>query len=205
MEKSKFEALCRAYISSLCVLALAVPLITDAHLRGRVVSSLGGLAAPAHKKLALYEELDRNRVRLASDLDQGVRPSSSMSSIVVRAAAKHRLDPALIRAVIHVESRSNSFGISPKGARGVMQLMPATARRLGVENIHDPAQNIFGGTKYLRNLLDMFGNDLRLALAAYNAGPGAVKQYNGVPPYPETHRYINKVMTAYRGFRQVYS
>ena len=203
MENSQFKALCRAYISSLCALALAVPLITDSGFRSKFVSGLGELNSSDSRARALYRELERNRVRLASDIDPRLKPVSSMSSIVVRAAAKHRLDPALVRAVIHVESQSNQFGISAKGARGVMQLMPATARRLGVENVHDPVQNIFGGTKYLRDLLDMFGNDVRLALAAYNAGPGAVRQYNGVPPFPETQRYVNKVMSLYRGFRQV--
>ncbi len=204
MKESHFKTLCRAYVSSLFALALAIPLITDAGFRGRFTDSLRQLVLPRDEGPRLYDELERNRVRLASEAQEG-RRAYSVSSIVVRAAVKHRLDPALVRAVIHVESRANTVGVSPKGARGIMQLMPGTARRLGVVNIHDPVQNINGGSKYLRVLLDMFGNDLKLALAAYNAGPAAVRQYRGIPPYPETQKYVKKVMTAYRGFREFYS
>ncbi|MGK7344916.1 MAG: lytic transglycosylase domain-containing protein [Candidatus Nitrospinota bacterium M3_3B_026] len=124
--------------------------------------------------------------------------SSMYDRIITEAARRHGLDPMLIKAVIEVESGFDRFSISSKGARGLMQLMPGTARLLGVHNVYDPALNIDGGSRYLRMMLDEFGGDLRLALAAYNAGPTAVKRYGGTPPYRETMRYIDKVYAAYR-------
>jgi Transglycosylase SLT domain len=118
------------------------------------------------------------------------------------AASKFDVDEALIRAVIHVESRFNAKAVSPKGATGLMQLMPGTARRFGVANAKDPVQNIHGGTNYLRVLLDLFNGDLRLALAAYNAGEGAVLKYNRrIPPYEETQDYVQLVLGRYRELR----
>jgi hypothetical protein len=112
----------------------------------------------------------------------------------VEAAARlYQVNPDLVRAVMGVESEYDQWAVSSKGARGLMQLMPATARRLGVLDPFDARQNIFGGTQYLRNLLDQFGGDIRLVLAAYNAGENAVLRYGGVPPYRETRGYVQKV------------
>ncbi|MBI3635583.1 MAG: lytic transglycosylase domain-containing protein [Candidatus Rokubacteria bacterium] len=111
-------------------------------------------------------------------------------------AAAHRygVSESLISAVIRIESGFNPLAISRKGARGLMQLMPGTASVLGVQNSFDPRENIDGGVRHLRGLIDRFGNDLPLALAAYNAGEQAVTMYRGVPPYPETRDYVKRIM-----------
>jgi soluble lytic murein transglycosylase-like protein len=110
-------------------------------------------------------------------------------------AGQENLYPELLHAVVRAESAYNPSAVSPAGATGLMQLMPATAARYRVTEIEDPTDNLRGGARYLRDLLDMFGHDLQLALAAYNAGENAVIQYgNRIPPYPETQRYVRKVM-----------
>jgi soluble lytic murein transglycosylase-like protein len=124
--------------------------------------------------------------------------SERIDEIIVNAATQHGVEPLLLFSVMHQESAFNSGAISPKGARGLMQLMPATAARFGVKNIFDPEQNIDGAAQYLRFLLDMFDGNVSLALAGYNAGEGAVKKYgNAVPPYPETINYVRKIKRRY--------
>ncbi len=131
-----------------------------------------------------------------------VAPTAAMSVVdrAIRSAARrYAIDEALIRAVIHVESAFDPRAVSAKGATGLMQLMPLTARRFGVTDAKDPVQNIHGGAHYLRVLLDLFHGDLRLAVAAYNAGEGAVMKYERrVPPYAETRGYVRLVLERYR-------
>ncbi len=115
-------------------------------------------------------------------------------------AARHRVDANLIKAVIRVESDFSPHAVSPKGALGLMQLMPGTARRHQVRRVFDPTANVEGGTKHLRYLLDRYRGNLKLALAAYNAGEGAVDRYRGVPPYRETQDYVRRVL----GYRSAY-
>ncbi len=117
-------------------------------------------------------------------------PPSGIEEAVRRIAAEHALSPQLIHSVIKVESNYNAHAISNKGALGLMQLIPATARRFGVSDAFNPIQNIQGGAKYLRYLLDLYHEDYPLALAAYNAGEGAVARYGGVPPFAETQNYV---------------
>ena len=124
---------------------------------------------------------------------------SAYDSSIQAAATENDVDPALIRAVISVESGGNPAARSPKGAMGLMQLMPETARKYGVKNLRDPVENIHGGARYLRFLMGMFGNDLKLVLAAYNAGEEAVMKYGRrVPPFAETTAYVPKVLSHYK-------
>jgi soluble lytic murein transglycosylase-like protein len=118
-------------------------------------------------------------------------------SLAIAAARRHGLDPDLVLAVVAVESAFRPDAVSPKGAQGLMQLMPRTAASLGVQDALDPAQNLDGGARHLRFLVDLYGGDLRQALAAYNAGQGAVKRHGGVPPYRETREYVKKVLKRY--------
>jgi soluble lytic murein transglycosylase-like protein len=117
--------------------------------------------------------------------------------LVEAAAARYRVDADLITSVIAVESNFDPKALSPKNARGLMQLLPETAERLGVQNIYDPKENIDAGTRYLRELLQRYNNDLALALAAYNAGPERVQQYGRVPPFAETLSYVRRVKRTY--------
>lgn len=125
----------------------------------------------------------------------GDRQQRPFDTIVATAARRHALRPALLHAVIAVESRHEPRAVSPRGALGLMQLMPSTARALGVHQPFDPTQNIQGGAQHLRRLLDEFGGDLRLALAAYNAGAAAVHRHRrNVPPFAETQAYVPRVL-----------
>jgi soluble lytic murein transglycosylase-like protein len=131
------------------------------------------------------------------DSNANVAAPVYLASVFREAAQKHGVDPRLLAAVAQRESAWNPNAVSRTGACGLMQLMPATARFLGIGNIFDPRENVFGAAQYLRTLLDTFHGDLDLTLAAYNAGPGAVQRYNGVPPYRETQAYVRSVRAAY--------
>jgi hypothetical protein len=134
-------------------------------------------------------------------INQASENESKYDEMISYAARKHNLDPALIKAVVKAESNFNVRDISSKGARGLMQLMPDTAKGLGVKNSYEPSENINGGAKYLRYMLELFDWDLENALAAYNAGPYAVYKYNDVPPYRETKGYIKNVYNNYQNYR----
>ena len=150
--------------------------------------------------------IEEDAVVDSADITLESKPRSTYSSLpynheVVAAAKETSLDPALIHAVIATESKHNPRAQSNKGAFGLMQLMPATARRFNVKDRNDPKQNIVAGAKYLRELLTLYNGDLKLTLAAYNAGPGAVKKYsNHIPPYRETMHYVPKVLKYYQQY-----
>jgi soluble lytic murein transglycosylase-like protein len=121
----------------------------------------------------------------------------NLSETVHNVSSAYHLDPDLVNSVIHAESGFNSHAVSRKGAQGLMQLMPETAAKLGVENAFDPTANVDGGSRYLRELMERYHFDLVKALAAYNAGPERVEQYHGVPPYAETHAYVARIVSDY--------
>ena len=139
---------------------------------------------------------------VAKSLDGFSTGDASIDSLIVESGRRNGVDPVLLYAIMHRESAFKRRALSHKGASGLMQLMPPTARRFGVRNIWDPAQNIEGGARYMRVLLDMFGGDVRLALAGYNAGEGAVLKYGrNVPPYSETREYVRRITERYAMMR----
>ena len=154
---------------------------------------------PSVENPAVRPAISSVAVPVAGGLSSG---DGTIDALVREAAIRHGVDPRLILLVMQAESGFRLRALSPKGATGLMQLMPATAARLGVGNIFDPRENVFGGAKYLRWLLDRFGGDVRLALAAYNAGEHAVEFYgNQVPPFTETQNYVRSIASRYSRFR----
>lgn len=134
---------------------------------------------------------------VSNSLDGFTTGDPKVDSYIVDSATRHGVDPVLIYSIMHRESAFKKMAVSYKGARGLMQLMPATAARFGVRNIFDASQNIEGGSRYMRFLLNRFGGDVRLALAGYNAGEGAVDKYRGIPPYRETQEYVRRISQRY--------
>lgn len=148
--------------------------------------------------------LGEPKAPLPEALSANPQPSASISdapiaALIDKTAQEHGLDPNLVRLVVQKESGFNSQAVSPKGAMGLMQLMPGTAALLGVQDPFNPAQNIDGGVRYLKQCLERFNNDVCLALAAYNAGPENVAKYQGVPPFAETRNYVANIVQAYTG------
>jgi len=133
--------------------------------------------------------------------EEATRPGGDLRRLVAESAKRHGLDPGLVLAVAAVESGLRPEVVSPKGAQGLMQLMPATASALGVEDAFDPAQNLDAGARHLGELLTLYGGDLGRALAAYNAGEGAVARHGGIPPFAETRAYVRKVLRRYQDRR----
>jgi soluble lytic murein transglycosylase-like protein len=157
-------------------------------LRTLALAAVTFLTLPHHRGPSL-----RPRVSVSVEGFRALPPNEAYESFIQEAAAAYRLDPALIRAVMRTESAFNPLIVSPVGAEGLMQLMPAVAEELGVRDSFDPRDNIMGGARYLRELLDRHRGNLKLALASYNAGPGAVERYHDVPPFRETQRYVKAI------------
>ena len=156
-----------------------------------------------HFTNAQYDERYRLYLREAAkglpEAKESISPGWMME-YADRYSRAHNLSPALIRAIIRAESNGNRFAISRKGAMGMMQLMPFTSKRLKVNDPFDPVENIEGGVKYIKELLGTFGGNVAYAVAAYNAGPAAVRKYGGIPPYQETRTYVKRVMDYYRKY-----
>jgi len=175
----------------MCVVVLGALLTPSARAEVKVSIGTDG------RKIIFNESLAQRARRFSSRLLSA--PDTDLDPLIAHHSEAQNLDPKLVRAVIQAESGYNRKALSNKGAMGLMQLMPATASLLNVRNPFDADENLRGGTTYLRSLIDRFAGSLELAVAAYNAGPGAVQKHRGVPPYQETRDYVRRVLSLYRG------
>jgi hypothetical protein len=161
------------------------------------------ITRPDGTKVIYNDEVDATRYKPIQMSDAWLASrrlrACPYDGLIASAATEHGMDPALLKSVMLVESGFNPSAVSRKGARGLMQLMPATAKLYGVRNVLDVRENIAGGARYLDYLLNLYRGDLENALAAYNAGEGAVEKFGGIPPYDETVLYVHKTLTAYYG------
>ena len=159
---------------------------------------------PRDSKFKLYIKEGKEDVGQGTDLSiRYAKDSNYYDPLISEFSKKYQIDFALIKAMIQVESGFNPYAVSRKGAKGLMQLMPQTALRMNVLNIYNPKENIEGGVRYLKYLLSLFNNDLRLSLAAYNAGENLVYELRSIPPYRETVDYIRRVLNYYHSYKRL--
>ena len=159
---------------------------------------------PTHKLVKSTSKLDGvGRLAAGKPLNMNFRPVNDYDNMIEEVAIKNEVETALVKAVVHTESYFNAKAMSNKGATGLMQLMPQTAALYGVRNLRDPQQNLEAGVKHLRYLMEKYPSNLAHALAAYNAGEEAVHKYQGIPPYSETRRYVQKVMLYHEFYQGV--
>ena len=185
-------ALQRPHRGLLAAVCLLVSWTTAAEAEVKVKKRADG-------RITIVNETPAQRQVRTSGKLRPIQPGGELSRLIHQSARQEGLSPRLVQSVVQVESGYNVRALSHKGAQGLMQLMPATARELGVEDAYDARQNLEGGARYLRQQLERFDGDLTLALAAYNAGPTAVQRFGGIPPYRETRNYVQKVLSLYRG------
>ena len=177
-------------------------------LEGMIAAANGGSPSPSVATSTSFDQqLSQATDAQAMSASTSATPATGSGSapyeqLIDAAAQKYGIDPAVLKGLIKQESGFNPNAGSPAGAQGLTQLMPGTAASLGVSDVHDPAQSIDGGAHYLKMQLDRFGGDYSKALAAYNAGPGAVQRYSGVPPYSETQNYVKNVLAFADQYRQ---
>jgi len=181
------------FITALAMMLAASPLGAAGNIAAANPSAQKTLVVRADRRTG---KLVRSVAAVSTVSKETTASSVNITEMVEKAAHDNNVDPLLVHSIIRVESNYNPDAVSPKGAQGLMQLMPPTARGLGVTDSFDPRQNIEAGVRYLKYLQDMYKDD-RLALAAYNAGPGAVQKYKWIPPYPETQDYVNRVGQQY--------
>ena len=187
-----------AYLLAGCALPAGAQIVPTTNENGKRVFTFVGSAAPARDAQPASSAASSNRT-LAARSRAPANVPEHLKRMATTAADKHQIDPALVYSMITAESSWNPSAVSVKGAQGLMQLIPATAARFGVRDPFDPAQNVEGGVKYLRWLLERYKGDLEKTLAAYNAGEGAVDRWGGVPNYAETRAYVKKVIDSYFG------
>jgi soluble lytic murein transglycosylase-like protein len=195
--------------TSILFLLLTLPFFLPSHSMADIykfVDSDGVMHftdAPTDRRFKIFMRDLKKDKKLRTNFKLGgfCRNPDEFEPIVASVASEYGVDKNLVKAVIHAESGFNPNAVSPKGAQGLMQLMPKTAQGLNVPNTFDPKDNIRGGVRYLRFLLDTFKGDVNLALAAYNAGMSRVNQFGGVPPYEETRNYISKVLSYQKSYQ----
>jgi len=176
-------------------MAAAAPAAADIYVYIDSAGTMHFTNTPTHDGYRFY-------IREKSPRPELTDMASDYDGIIKEAAQTHGVDMWLLKAIIKTESNFDPKAVSHKGAKGLMQIMPATQAALNIADVFNPRQNIMGGCRYVRSLLDRFGGRLPLTLAAYNAGPSVVAQYNGIPPYPETREYVEKVMRFYNALKR---
>ena len=190
-----FVKVIRFFFIFTMILGVSLVSIHNSNKDAQVINNALDLLQNAESR----SSLDENSATTVSDLPFEFRHKKELRfhPIILQEARRHKVDPALVKAIIMAESGYNPNAISKKGAIGLMQLMPSTAEALGVEDAFNPEQNISGGVRYFKKLVKRFDGDVKLALAAYNAGTKNVRHYQGIPPYKSTHYYIEKVFKYY--------
>ncbi|MGM9572271.1 MAG: lytic transglycosylase domain-containing protein, partial [bacterium] len=178
--------------------------IYEIEARFQTISAVNftGIGKADNNSISTVNSRESSKVKNDNNITAEQLTENDFSQLFMQYAEEYDLDPDLVKAVAKAESGFNAKAVSLAGAKGIMQLMPATAKELGVRNILDPAENIAGGTKYLKRMLERYNGDVKLALAAYNAGSGNVDKFGGIPPFAETKNYVNKVQKYYQQIKQ---